>query len=351
MSFIEISNVSKFWGDVKAVENLNINVDEGEFVVLLGPSGCGKSTTLRLIAGLESVSSGEISIAGKNINNLDPSLRNISMVFQSYALFPHLNVEENIIFGLKVRNVKSTDRKIRLKKVAEKVGLTNYLKRKPAELSGGQRQRVALARAIISDNKICLMDEPLSNLDAKLRNQMRLEIRSLQKDLNITLLYVTHDQTEAMSMADKIVLLNEGEIVQQGNPKILYEKPDNIFTAKFLGNPPMNLINIFVEKDENFISSMDKKHFIDNNFKNKTYLGIRPEDIEISKKGIKCLINDIDYQGADIVLSLKLGNQEIFARLDSKKVDELDKEVFINWNGENLHFFDFESGERIFEKS
>ena len=351
MSFIEISNVSKFWGDVKAVENLNINVDEGEFVVLLGPSGCGKSTTLRLIAGLESVSSGEISIAGKNINNLDPSLRNISMVFQSYALFPHLNVEENIIFGLKVRNVKSTDRKIRLKKVAEKVGLTNYLKRKPAELSGGQRQRVALARAIISDNKICLMDEPLSNLDAKLRNQMRLEIRSLQKDLNITLLYVTHDQTEAMSMADKIVLLNEGEIVQQGNPKILYEKPDNVFTAKFLGNPPMNLINIFVEKDENFISSMNKKHFIDNNFKNKTYLGIRPEDIEISKKGIKCLINDIDYQGADIVLSLKLGNQEIFARLDSKKVDELDKEVFINWNGENLHFFDFESGERIFEKS
>ena len=351
MSFIEISNVSKFWGDVKAVENLNINVDEGEFVVLLGPSGCGKSTTLRLIAGLESVSSGEISIAGKNINNLDPSLRNISMVFQSYALFPHLNVEENIVFGLKVRNVKSTDRKIRLKKVAEKVGLTNYLKRKPAELSGGQRQRVALARAIISDNKICLMDEPLSNLDAKLRNQMRLEIRSLQKDLNITLLYVTHDQTEAMSMADKIVLLNEGEIVQQGNPKILYEKPDNVFTAKFLGNPPMNLINIFVEKDGNFISSMDEKHFINNNFKNKTYLGIRPENIEISKKGIKCLINDIDYQGADIVLSLKLGNQEIFARLDSKKVDELDKEVFINWNGENLHFFDFESGERIFEKS
>ena len=248
MSFIEISNVSKFWGDVKAVENININVDEGEFVVLLGPSGCGKSTTLRLIAGLESVSSGEISIAGKNINNLDPSLRNISMVFQSYALFPHLNVEENIVFGLKVRNVKSTDREIRLKKVAEKVGLTNYLKRKPAELSGGQRQRVALARAIISDNKICLMDEPLSNLDAKLRNQMRLEIRSLQKDLNITLLYVTHDQTEAMSMADKIVLLNEGEIVQQGNPKKLYEKPDNIFTAKFLGNPPMNLINIFVHK-------------------------------------------------------------------------------------------------------
>ena len=348
MSFIEISNVSKFWGDVKAVENLNINVDEGEFVVLLGPSGCGKSTTLRLIAGLESITSGEISIAGKNINNLDPSLRNISMVFQSYALFPHLNVEENIVFGLKVRNVKSVERQSRLKKVAEKVGLSNYLKRKPAELSGGQRQRVALARAIISDNKICLMDEPLSNLDAKLRHQMRLEIRSLQKDLNITLLYVTHDQTEAMSMADKIVLLNEGNIVQQGKPKMLYEKPENIFTAKFLGNPPMNLINLFSEGDEIFNSIMGKKYFTDKKFSNKVYLGIRPEDIEISKEGIKCIINDIDYQGSDVVLSLQLGDQEIYARLDSKKSEDLDKQVYISWDKKNVHFFDLESGERVF---
>ena len=349
MSFIEISNVSKFWGDIKAVENLNISVDEGEFVVLLGPSGCGKSTTLRLIAGLESVTSGEISIAGKNVNNLDPSLRNISMVFQSYALFPHLNLEENIVFGLKVRNVKSVERQSRLKKVAEKVGLTNYLKRKPAELSGGQRQRVALARAIISDNKICLMDEPLSNLDAKLRHQMRLEIRSLQKDLNITLLYVTHDQTEAMSMADKIVLLNEGNIVQQGKPKMLYEKPENIFTAKFLGNPPMNLINLFAEGDEIFNSIMGKKYFTDKKFSNKVYLGIRPEDIEISKEGIKCIINDIDYQGSDVVLSLQLGDQEIYARFDSKKSEDLDKQVYISWDKKNLHFFDLESGERVFE--
>ena len=349
MSFIEISNVSKFWGDIKAVENLNISVDEGEFVVLLGPSGCGKSTTLRLIAGLESVTSGEISIAGKNVNNLDPSLRNISMVFQSYALFPHLNVEENIVFGLKVRNVKSVERQSRLKKVAEKVGLINFLKRKPAELSGGQRQRVALARAIISDNKICLMDEPLSNLDAKLRHKMRLEIRSLQKDLNITLLYVTHDQTEAMSMADKIVLLNEGEIVQQGKPKMLYENPENTFTAKFLGNPPMNLINLFAEGDEIFNSIMGEKYFTDKKFSNKNYLGIRPEDIEISKEGIKCIINDIDYQGSDVVLSLQLGDQEIYARFDSKKSEDLDKQVYISWDKKNLHFFDLESGERVFE--
>ena len=346
MSLIELKNVSRYWGDVRAVEKLNINIEEGEFVVLLGPSGCGKSTTLRLIAGLENVSSGEVFIGGKNVNNIDPSSRNISMVFQSYALFPHLNVKENIIFGLKVRKVKKDDRQVRLENVAEKVGLSNLLKRKPAELSGGQRQRVALARAIISENPICLMDEPLSNLDAKLRHQMRSEIRLLQKDLNITLIYVTHDQTEAMSMADKIVLLNEGEIVQQGRPKELYEKPENTFTAKFLGNPPMNLINLEVEKEGNYIPIFGDKYFLKQKSDKKNILGIRPEDIEISKEGVKCTINDLDYQGSDVVLSLQLGNQEIFARIDSKKVEELDNQVYINWDNNNIHFFDFESGVR-----
>ena len=346
MSLIELRNVSKYWGDVRAVEKLNINIEEGEFVVLLGPSGCGKSTTLRLIAGLESVSSGGIFIDGKNVNNIDPSSRNISMVFQSYALFPHLNVEENIIFGLKVRKVKKVDRQVKLKNVADKVGLSNLLKRKPAELSGGQRQRVALARAIISDNPVCLMDEPLSNLDAKLRHQMRSEIRLLQKDLNITLIYVTHDQTEAMSMADKIVLMNEGEIVQKGRPKELYEKPENTFTAKFLGNPPMNLINLEVESGRKYIPIFEEKYFIKQSSAKKNILGIRPEDIEISKEGIKCTINDFDYQGSDVVLSLQLGNQEIFARIDSKKVDGLDNQVCITWDNKNLHFFDFESGVR-----
>jgi len=346
MSLIELKNVSKYWGDVRAVEKLNINIEEGEFVVLLGPSGCGKSTTLRLIAGLENVSSGGIFIGGKNVNNIDPSSRNISMVFQSYALFPHLNVEENIIFGLKVRKVKKGDRLVKLKNVAEKVGLSNLLKRKPAELSGGQRQRVALARAIISENPICLMDEPLSNLDAKLRHQMRSEIRSLQKDLNITLIYVTHDQTEAMSMADKMVLMNEGEIIQQGKPKILYEKPDNTFTAKFLGNPPMNLINLEVEKNGNYIPISGEKFFVNKKSNKKNILGIRPEDIKISKKGIKCKVNDLDYQGSDVVLSIQFGNQSIFAKIDSKKVEELDNQVYINWDNNNLHLFDFESGVR-----
>jgi len=220
------------------------------------------------------------------------------------------------------------------------------LKRKPAELSGGQRQRVALARAIISENPICLMDEPLSNLDAKLRHQMRSEIRSLQKDLNITLIYVTHDQTEAMSMADKMVLMNEGEIIQQGKPKILYEKPDNTFTAKFLGNPPMNLINLEVEKNGNYIPISGEKFFVNKKSNKKNILGIRPEDIKISKKGIKCKVNDLDYQGSDVVLSIQFGNQSIFAKIDSKKVEELDNQVYINWDNNNLHLFDFESGVR-----
>ena len=304
MSFIELNDVAKYWGDVKAVEKFNLKIEEGDFVVLLGPSGCGKSTTLRLIAGLESVSSGEIIIDGQNVNNLDPSLRNISMVFQSYALFPHLSVQENIIFGLKVRKVNKEERGTKLAGVAEKVGLSKLLDRKPSELSGGQRQRVALARAIINENPICLMDEPLSNLDAKLRHQMRAEIRSLQKDLKITLVYVTHDQTEAMSMADKVVLMNEGEIVQQGRPKILYEEPENTFAAKFIGNPPMNLINLEFDNDENFIPIDGEKFFVSKKSVKKTILGIRPEDFEISKKGIKCMISDLDYQGADVVLSL-----------------------------------------------
>ncbi len=348
MSFIELNDVAKYWGDVKAVEKFNLEIEEGDFVVLLGPSGCGKSTTLRLIAGLESVSSGEIIIDGQNVNNLDPSLRNISMVFQSYALFPHLSVQENIIFGLKVRKVNKEDRETKLASVAEKVGLSKLLGRKPSELSGGQRQRVALARAIINENPICLMDEPLSNLDAKLRHQMRAEIRSLQKDLKITLVYVTHDQTEAMSMADKVVLMNEGEIVQQGKPKILYEEPENTFAAKFIGNPPMNLINLEFDNDndENFIPIDDEKFFVNKKYVKKTILGIRPEDFEISKKGIKCKISDIDYQGADVVLSLKMGKQAIYARFESKIIDEISDHVFLTWDKKKSHYFDFESGIR-----
>ena len=279
MNYIQLKDVSKYWGTTKAVENLNIEIKKGEFVIFLGPSGCGKSTTLRLNAGLEEVSCGQFEIDGTNVNNTDPANRNVSMVFQSYALFPHLNVAENIIFGLKVRKVEKNERNARLVKVAEIVGLEDLLKRKPSELSGGQRQRVALARAIISDNPICLMDEPLSNLDAKLRHQMRVEIRELQKKLGITMIYVTHDQTEAMSMADKIVLMNEGHIVQQGKPKELFENPSHMFTAEFLGNPPMNIIETEHDGESHFINHNGGKiDFMQDNKKDLVF-GLRPEDI------------------------------------------------------------------------
>ena len=340
MNYIQLKDVSKYWGTTKAVENLNIEIKKGEFVIFLGPSGCGKSTTLRLIAGLEEVSSGQIEIDGTNVNNTDPANRNVSMVFQSYALFPHLNVAENIIFGLKVRKVEKNERNARLVKVAEIVGLEDLLKRKPSELSGGQRQRVALARAIISDNPICLMDEPLSNLDAKLRHQMRVEIRELQKKLGITMIYVTHDQTEAMSMADKIVLMNEGHIVQQGKPKELFENPSHMFTAKFLGNPPMNIIETEHDGETHFINhNVEKIDFRQDNKKNLVF-GIRPEDIKVSDKGIKCNVNFLDYQGSETIINTTLGTHEINIKTDSKKTDDLNQEIYIKWNKKDIKVFE-----------
>ena len=340
MNYIQLKDVSKYWGTTKAVENLNIEIKKGEFVIFLGPSGCGKSTTLRLIAGLEEVSSGQIEIDGKNVNNTDPANRNVSMVFQSYALFPHLNVAENIIFGLKVRKVEKNERNARLVKVAEIVGLEDLLNRKPSELSGGQRQRVALARAIISDNPICLMDEPLSNLDAKLRHQMRVEIRELQKKLGITMIYVTHDQTEAMSMADKIVLMNEGHIVQQGKPKELFENPSHMFTAKFLGNPPMNIIETEHDGESHFINHNGGKIDFRQDNKKDLVFGLRPEDIKVSDKGIKCHVNFLDYQGSETIINTTLGIHEINIKTDSKKTDDLSQEIYIKWNKKDIKVFE-----------
>ena len=340
MNYIQLKDVSKYWGTTKAVENLNIEIKKGEFVIFLGPSGCGKSTTLRLIAGLEEVSSGQIEIDGRNVNNTDPANRNVSMVFQSYALFPHLNVAENIIFGLKVRKVEKNERNARLVKVAEIVGLEDLLNRKPSELSGGQRQRVALARAIISDNPICLMDEPLSNLDAKLRHQMRVEIRELQKKLGITMIYVTHDQTEAMSMADKIVLMNEGHIVQQGKPKELFENPSHMFTAKFLGNPPMNIIETEHDGETHFINHNGGKIDFRQDNKKDLVFGLRPEDIKVSDKGIKCNVNFLDYQGSETIINTTLGTHEINIKTDSKKTDDLNQEIYIKWNKKDIKVFE-----------
>src|SRR3989449_2396555 len=241
VSEIVLDKVSKRFGGVQAVDAVSFRAEKGRFVVLLGPSGCGKSTLLRLIAGLEEPSGGKIYIDGRDVTALDPTKRRISMVFQSYALFPHLTVEENIVFGLKVRRLPALERKKRLERVAELVGLTERLEHKPQQLSGGQRQRVALARAIVSENRICLMDEPLSNLDAQLRHDMRVEIRALQQRLGMTVGYVTHDQGEAMSMADHVVLLRTGHIEQEGTPAEVYSRPATTFAARFIRTPASNL--------------------------------------------------------------------------------------------------------------
>ena len=242
MGAIQLRNVKKKFGSDVVIENLNLDIADGSFTVLVGPSGCGKSTTLRMITGLDEPTSGDIYIDGHKINDLTPGKRDIAMVFQNYALYPTMTVRENIEFGLENKKVPKEERKKRVSEICEIVGLTEYLDRKPATLSGGQRQRVALARAMVKQPKVFLMDEPLSNLDAKLRGQMRVELIGLHKKLGTTFVYVTHDQVEAMSMADDIVLMKDGYIVQQSNPRELYNNPNCIYAAQFIGTPQMNVI-------------------------------------------------------------------------------------------------------------
>lgn len=243
MGAIQLRNVKKKFGNDVVIENLNLDIADGSFTVLVGPSGCGKSTTLRMITGLDEPTSGDICIDGQKINDLTPGKRDIAMVFQNYALYPTMTVRQNIEFGLENKKVPKEERNRRVSEICEIVGLTNYLDRKPSTLSGGQRQRVALARAMVKQPKVFLMDEPLSNLDAKLRGQMRVELISLHKKLGTTFVYVTHDQVEAMSMADDIVLMKDGYIVQQSNPRELYNNPNCIYAAQFIGTPQMNVVS------------------------------------------------------------------------------------------------------------
>ena len=279
MSAIEVKNLSRNYGDIDAVKDVSFTVPEKSFTVLLGPSGCGKSTILKMLSGLEQVSHGTINIGGSDVTEIEASKRGVSMVFQSYALFPHLNVKENIQFGLKVRKVPAEEREKKVKDAANVVGLTDLLDRKPANLSGGQRQRVALARSIVSEQSVCLMDEPLSNLDSKLRAEMRDEIRDLQKRLGLTVVYVTHDQVEAMSMADQIILLKLGEIVQVGAPEEIYNSPNSVFSAQFIGLPPMNVMNLN-DIDISTLDSKIKPALESSIIKN---IGIRPEHLLFSK--------------------------------------------------------------------
>jgi len=337
MTSVTIKNVSKSWGDVKAVNEVSFSVPEKTFTVLLGPSGCGKSTLLRMVCGLEEVSSGTISIADRDVTDTEASDRGISMVFQSYALFPHLSVKENIQFGLKVRKVPPAEREKLTNDAAKIVGLTDLLDRKPANLSGGQRQRVALARTIVSEQSVCLMDEPLSNLDSKLRAEMRDEIRDLQQRLGLTVIYVTHDQIEAMSMADQIVLLDKGSVVQIGTPQEFYENPANEFVAKFIGTPPMNVIYL------NDISEEDlNKLPLSKSNQPAASIGIRPEHLHVSEKGLPVEITSIEYLGGESVVRLNHNDKEISMRLTDQTNLQRGDKLLISWKEEDVHLFDGE---------
>ena len=337
MSAIEVKNLSRSYGDIDAVKDVSFTVPEKSFTVLLGPSGCGKSTILKMLSGLEQVSHGTINIGGADVTEVEASKRGVSMVFQSYALFPHLNVKENIQFGLKVRKVPAEEREKKVAEAAQVVGLTELLDRKPANLSGGQRQRVALARSIVSDQSVCLMDEPLSNLDSKLRAEMRDEIRDLQKRLGLTVVYVTHDQVEAMSMADQIILLKLGEIVQVGAPEEIYNSPNSVFSAQFIGLPPMNILNL----NEIDVSSLDSKIYsaVDSN-KNIKDIGVRPEHIVFSKKGLPVVVKSIDYFGGETVFKLTHQEKDFFLREPRQPKIHLGDQLNVSWNLDDMYLFD-----------
>ena len=326
MSTLRLESVGKHYGPAKAVDRISFATPSGKLVVLLGPSGCGKSTTLRMIAGLDVPSEGRILIDERDVTHVSPAERRISMVFQSYALFPHLSVRENILFGVKVRREPSAGHAARLARVAGLLGLSELLERKPSQLSGGQQQRVALGRAIIAETQVCLMDEPLSNLDAQLRQEMRREIRTLQQKLGMTMVYVTHDQTEAMSMADQVVLLHAGRIEQDAPPAELYARPASIFAARFIGTPPMNIVAAPGRSD--------------------LKLGVRPEHVRVVEQGgFAAVVQGAEYLGADTVVTCKTSAggtlaDTLAARLPGRHELAEGTSLRLGWAPEDSHYFD-----------
>jgi len=356
---ILLENLSKHFGKVKAVDSLNLEIKEGEFLVLLGPSGCGKTTTLLLIAGIYKPTSGNIYFGDKIVNNLHPKDRGIGMVFQSYALYPHMNVFDNIAFPLTLMRKPRREIERAVKEVARFVQLDEeLLERRPGQLSGGQQQRVALARALVKGPSILLLDEPLSNLDAKLRLIMRTEIKHLQKELGITTILVTHDQVEAMTMGDRIALMQHGKIQQLGTPEELYSQPVNLFTAGFIGSPPMNIFNSKIGKDNEgyyvYVEESFKLRFpneIFSKFKEEdVFLGIRPEHVSISLQESNNLIPGIIYVteplGREVLLNIKVGNALLKCIVpQAMKLSSGDR-VWINFDLNYCHFFD-KAGNRI----
>ena len=346
---IRLTGVSRRWGVTTALDRITLDVAPGRFTVLLGPSGCGKSTCLRIVAGLETATEGRVEIGGRDVTHLPPAARGVAMVFQSYALFPHLSVAENILFGLKARRVAAAERVRRLDRAVEMLGIGKLLQRRPAQLSGGQQQRVALGRAIVAEAPVCLMDEPLSNLDAQLRAEMRREILALQRRLGITMLYVTHDQTEAMSMADQIVLMRDGRVEQDAPPATIYARPATEFAARFIGTPPMNLFPMTQRGDDLVVTGSDGPALarsLPGHAPQPMLGGIRPEDLSLADAGIAARVADAEYLGADTVLSCAIGAVTLLARLPGRVALAPGTRVHLAVNAP-LHLFDATTGRRI----
>ncbi|KQW67564.1 sn-glycerol-3-phosphate ABC transporter ATP-binding protein UgpC [Ensifer sp. NM-2] len=366
MSAVELNDVVKRYGALEVVHSIKLSVSPGEFVVLVGPSGCGKSTTLRMVAGLEDISDGTISIGGRVVNRVAPKDRDVAMVFQNYALYPHLNVAENIAFGLRVRGEKNDVVEAAVNEAAAILDLMPYLKRKPADLSGGQRQRVAMGRAIVRKPQVFLFDEPLSNLDAKLRTQMRAEIKRLHKRMDVTSIYVTHDQVEAMTLADRIVVMNGGRVEQVGSPMELFLNPANAFVASFLGSPPMNLVAARVEAANGAaVACVDGNGPVQFRMPaaiaagmragQKVLVGLRPEhlDIEVGRPGadtqeIATAVDLVEPLGSEALLHCRIGGQPVVAKVDTP-VDgrSLSDVARLAIPTARLHVFDVETGKAI----
>ncbi len=350
MISVDVRSVTKAWGETLALDDVSFSVKKGDLVVLLGPSGCGKSTMLRLIAGLDEPASGVIAIEGRDARGLTGSARGVAMVFQSYALFPHLTVADNITFGLSVRGVAKQEAARRLDRIVALLGLEALLHRKPAQLSGGQQQRVALGRALIAEAPVCLLDEPLSNLDAQLRQELRREIRALQQRLGITMIYVTHDQSEAMSMADRVILMRAGHIEQNGAPVELYERPATLFTARFIGGTPMNFLDLDDGPGGAVIAGGDGPALFSDSGRGRV-LGLRPEDVTVDRANgharFHATVTAVEYLGAEAVVTCVMGSRSVLARTRGDGAPPVGALVGLSWDASAEHIFDAESRGRL----
>lgn len=365
MARLFLKNIKKQYNSSSplVVKDFSLDIEEGEFIVLVGPSGCGKSTTLRMMAGLEEITEGEFFIGDKLMNNIPSKNRDIAMVFQNYALYPHMTVFDNIAFGLKIKKRPKKEIKQKVDEAAEILGLTDYLHRKPQALSGGQRQRVALGRAIVRETDVFLMDEPLSNLDAKLRVQMRAEIMKLHQRLKTTTVYVTHDQTEALTMASRIVVMNNGEIMQVGSPQEVYNTPGNLFVAQFIGSPAMNIFECVFDGEELIIgninikvSAADQELLRKLGYANKNIkFGVRPENLleygeaslseDLTPFDLKVQVNEL--LGSEFMIYSELEGEEIVARVDAHNPNKPGDIMTFAFDMDKVHFFDADTGKRI----